>query len=81
VLEEALKQLGARSRLFNTSGQRYRALGAQRVAAMDDDAALDALAADGMLIKRPFLITAEGRIVTGFRAQEWLNLLSPPVAE
>ena len=75
-LAEALRQLGTRSRLFNTSGQRYRALGAARVAALDDGAALEALAADGMLIKRPFLITAEGRICTGFRPQEWQALLS-----
>jgi arsenate reductase len=78
-LEVALAQLGSRSRLFNTSGQRYRALGADRVAAMDDGAALDALAADGMLIKRPFLITAQGRFVTGFRPHEWQTLLRPPV--
>jgi len=80
-LEEALKQLGSRARLFNTSGQRYRALGAARVAAMGDGAALDALAADGMLIKRPFLITAQGRIVTGFRPLEWQSLLRPPEVE
>jgi len=80
-LEQALAQLGSRARLFNTSGQRYRALGAERVAAMEDGAALDALAADGMLIKRPFLITAEGRIVTGFRPHEWQTLLRPPMAE
>jgi arsenate reductase len=80
-LEVALDQLGSRARLFNTSGQRYRALGAVRVAALDDGAALDALAADGMLIKRPFLITAQGRILTGFRPQEWRTLLKPSVAE
>jgi arsenate reductase len=80
-LEEALNQLGSRARLFNTSGQRYRALGADRVAAMDDGAALDALAADGMLIKRPFLITAQGTIVTGFRPLEWQSLLRPPEGE
>ena len=79
-LEQALAQLGSRARLFNTSGQRYRALGAARVAAMEDGAALDALAADGMLIKRPFLITAQGRIATGFRPQEWQTLLKPSVA-
>ena len=78
-LEAALAQLGSRSRLFNTSGQRYRALGADRVAAMDDGAALDALAADGMLIKRPFLITAQVRFVNGFRPHEWQTLLSPPL--
>jgi arsenate reductase len=48
---------------------------------MEDGAALDALAVDGMLIKRPFLITAQGRIVTGFRSHEWQTLLRPPVAE
>lgn len=80
-LEEALRQLGSRSRLFNTSGQRYRALGAERVAALTDGAALDALAADGMLIKRPFLITAQGRISTGFRPQQWQELLHCGEAE
>ena len=34
-------------------------------------AALEALAADGRLIRRPFLITTTGRILTGFRPQEW----------
>ena len=78
-LQEALRQLGTRSRLFNTSGQRYRALGAARVAALDDGAALDALAVDGMLIKRPFLITSGGTILTGFRPQEWQTVLKPSV--
>lgn len=73
-LRSALGQLGC-SRLFNTSGQSYRALGAAAVKAMDDEQALAALAADGRLIKRPFLIAADGRIVTGFREQEWQGLL------
>jgi arsenate reductase len=73
-LGQALAQLG-RQRLFNTSGQSYRALGAAAVQALDDRAALEALAADGKLIKRPFLITDDGRIVTGFKEPEWLELL------
>ena len=73
-LEQALAQLG-RGRLFNTSGQSYRALGAAAVQALDDRAALAALAADGKLIKRPFLVTDDGRIVTGFKEPEWLELL------
>ncbi|MEX0589224.1 MAG: Spx/MgsR family RNA polymerase-binding regulatory protein [Cyanobium sp.] len=73
-LELALAQLG-RKRLFNTSGQSYRALGAPVVQAMDDVAALQALAADGKLIKRPFLITDSGRILTGFKEPEWRKLL------
>lgn len=74
-LELALSQLG-RNRLFNTSGQSYRALGADRVRAMDDHQALAALAGDGKLIKRPFLITASGRVTTGFRPEEWSVLLA-----
>lgn len=73
-LEQALTQLG-RQRLFNTSGQSYRALGAAAVQALDDQAALAALAADGKLIKRPFLIADDGRILTGFKEPEWSDLL------
>lgn len=60
-----------RKRLFNTSGQSYRALGSATVAAMDDDEALAALAADGKLIKRPFAITAAGTALVGFKPEEW----------
>ena len=73
-LGQALDQLG-RKRLFNTSGQSYRALGPATVAAMDDPAALAALAADGKLVKRPFLILNDGRILTGFKEQEWQTVL------
>jgi arsenate reductase len=73
-LRLALKQLG-RKRLFNTSGQSYRALGAAAVQAMDDGQALRALAGDGKLIKRPFLITTDGRVLTGFSPQEWEQVL------
>ncbi len=77
-LELALVQLG-RKRLLNTSGQSYRALGAAAVQAMDDSTLLAALAADGKLIKRPFLICADGsgedRVITGFKPEEWQALL------
>ena len=73
-LAQALRQLG-RKRLLNTSGQSYRALGKEAVAAMSDPQLLAALAADGRLIKRPFLISDQGTIVTGFNPDEWLALL------
>lgn len=76
-LRAALEQLG-RARLFNTSGQSYRVLGPAAVKAMDDEQALRALAADGRLVKRPFLITPAGRVLTGFRAQQWAELLGCP---
>ena len=75
-LSLGLEQLG-RKRLFNTSGQSYRALGAAAVQAMSDGEALAALAADGKLIKRPFLVLPDGRIVTGFQLPEWQGLLDP----
>lgn len=73
-LSTAFEQLG-RKRLFNTSGQSYRALGSATVAAMDDQAALAALAADGKLIKRPFAITAAGTALVGFKPEEWESAL------
>lgn len=75
-LEAALAQLG-RKRLFNTSGQSYRTLGAAVVKAYSDTEAVAALAADGRLIKRPFLISADGSMLTGFQSQEWEALLLP----
>lgn len=75
-LRLGLQQLG-RKRLFNTSGQSYRALGSAAVQAMDDEQALAALAADGRLVKRPFLISANGQVLTGFKPEEWQALLAP----
>ena len=69
-LKAAFESLG-RKRLFNTSGQSYRALGSAAVAALDDDQAIAALAADGKLIKRPFAITAGGAALVGFKPEEW----------
>lgn len=69
-LTRAFEALG-RKRLFNTSGQSYRALGSATVAAMSDQDALVALAADGKLIKRPFAITPSGAALVGFKPEEW----------
>lgn len=55
-------------RLFNTSGQLYRAGGyAERLKTMDEDSALTELAAHGMLIRRPLLLHGETALV-GFDA-------------
>ena len=70
ALRSAFRSLG-RKRLFNTSGQSYRALGSAVVAAMSDEEALQALAADGKLIKRPFAITESGSALVGFKPEEW----------
>ena len=71
-LAAALKQSGLPvKRFFNTSGQSYREgkFGA-RLAEMSDAQALDALAADGKLIKRP-LVVGKGFVLVGFDADQY----------
>ena len=75
VLAQAMKQVG-RKALFNTSGQSYRALGAAAAKAMSDQEALDALASDGKLIKRPFVICPDGTVLVGFKPEDWSEMLS-----
>ena len=58
-------------RFFNTSGLQYKALGLKdKLPAMDEEAQLELLATDGMLVKRPILV-GDGFVLTGFRPLEW----------
>ena len=75
ILIDAISQLGDRKKIFNTSGLSYRKLGASFVKAMSDSEAIAALAADGKLIKRPFLITSKGEILVGFKPDIWSETL------
>ena len=75
VLSAAHESLGDRKLLFNTSGQSYRAMGAAAVKALSDDEALDALAADGKLIKRPFVAVDASTFLTGFKPDLWESVL------
>ena len=75
LLQSAVDQFGDRKPLFNTSGQSYRALGAAKVKSMTDEEALDALAADGRLIKRPFVLRDNGQVLVGFKADVWAQQL------
>lgn len=58
-------------RFFNTSGLLYKELHLkERLAQMTEEEQLDLLASDGMLVRRPLLIT-EDWILVGFRKEEW----------
>ena len=61
-------------RFFNTSGQLYRELQlSKRLPDMPEDEQLALLASDGMLVKRPILVT-EQTVLVGFREAEWSRL-------
>lgn len=62
-------------KLYNTSGMKYRELNLkEKRQKMTEEEQLTLLSSDGMLIKRPILIT-EKALLTGFREQEWKKVL------
>jgi len=74
--EEELRQWHAMSglplrRFFNTSGMQYRELGLKdKLPAMTEDEMYALLATDGMLVKRPLLIT-EDTAFPGFKEADY----------
>ena len=64
-------------KLFNTAGQSYRKGGFKdRLPSMSESEQLDALAADGKLIKRP-LLDAGATALVGFREDAYGEALLP----
>ena len=62
-------------KFFNTSGLLYKSMDLKnKLPAMTEDAMLDLLASDGMLVKRPLLI-ADGFVLVGFKEAEWSEKL------
>ena len=58
-------------KFFNTSGQSYRQGNfKEKLKSMSDEAALEALAADGQLIKRPLLIK-DNTVLVGFKEADY----------
>ncbi|MDT8858693.1 arsenate reductase family protein [Alkalihalobacillus sp. MEB130] len=71
-LRDLLEKSGLElKKFFNTSGQKYRELGLKdKLKDMSEDEALELLASDGMLIKRP--ITTNGSTVSvGFKEDQF----------
>lgn len=62
-------------RFFNTSGMLYKEMKLKdKLPAMSEDEQYQLLATDGMLVKRPLVIT-EDAVLVGFREQEWEDKL------
>ena len=58
-------------KFFNTSGIQYRALELKdKLPTMTEEEQLQLLATDGMLVKRPLVVT-DSAVLTGFKAEEW----------
>lgn len=58
-------------KFFNTSGLLYKSMQLKdKLPSMSDEEQLKLLASDGMLVKRPLLISDKA-ILTGFRVKEW----------
>ena len=58
-------------KFFNTSGIQYRALELKdKLPTMTEEEQLQLLATDGMLVKRPLVVT-DTTILTGFKAEAW----------
>ncbi len=62
-------------KFFNTSGMLYKEMSLKdRLPSMSEEEQLKLLASDGMLVKRPLIIT-DDRVLTGFRPDEWAEAL------
>lgn len=58
-------------RFFNTSGLLYKSLNLkEKLSEMTEDEMLRLLATDGMLVKRPLLIS-DSFVLVGFKEMEW----------
>lgn len=61
-------------KFFNTSGMLYKSLALKdKLGAMADKEQLALLATDGMLVKRP-LIISNNKVLVGFKEAEWETL-------
>ena len=63
-------------KFFNTSGMLYRQMElTKKLPGMSEDDMISLLASDGMLVKRPLLIT-DGAVLAGFKEADWAKALN-----
>ena len=63
-------------KFFNTSGQVYKSLNLkEKLPSMSTEEQLQLLASDGMLVKRPIVITDSNHVLVGFKEADWESLL------
>ena len=63
-------------KFFNTSGQLYRSLElSKKLPGMSDAEQYALLASDGILVKRPILVTDDNKVLVGFKEDQWAETL------
>ena len=75
-LRKWIKQSGYDiKKFFNTSGMKYKEMNLkEKLPNMTDEEKIVILSTDGMLVKRPLVIT-DKVILVGFKEKEWVSLL------
>lgn len=75
-LKDWYKRSGlALKKFFNTSGLIYKEMKLKdKLPAMSEDEQLQLLATNGMLVKRPIVIS-ENKVLVGFKEAEWEDLI------
>lgn len=75
-LEKWIKQSGYEiKKFFNTSGLKYKELNLkEKLSNMTDEEKIELLSSNGMLVKRPILIT-KNKILVGFKESKWREIL------
>ncbi|RRD94691.1 arsenate reductase family protein [Clostridiales bacterium COT073_COT-073] len=62
-------------KFFNTSGQLYKSMELKdKLTDMSEEEQLQLLATDGMLVKRPIVVT-EKTVLVGFKENDWMEKL------
>ena len=76
TIKKAAKTSGLPLRkFFNTSGNLYKEMGlSSKLPSMSEDEMLDLLSSDGMLVKRPLLISDE-YVLAGFKEDQWNDII------
>ena len=65
----------ALKKFFNTSGMLYKEMQLKdKLPAMSEDEQLQLLATNGMLVKRPLLVTGD-TVLVGFKEAEWAKIV------
>jgi len=75
-LKEWIEKSGLEiKRWFNTSGLKYKELNLkEKLLKMTEEEKIELLASDGMIVKRPILITKKG-VYVGFKEEEWKKIV------